>query len=150
MKQLFLTIAVLTLSVLSFGQAQNNPTGLVYQTPNYNPSTDTQTVTNLNVTGTLGTGNSTARGQGIYVFTGHREDSQCLMVFASNDGVTVKPMFPFGNSVGCLYWGNGSTDTAVRDPQIFRAPWNNLWYIAYTPNANASHTQYFGTASSRI
>jgi hypothetical protein len=47
MKRLFVLLAILVLRSLALGQVQPNPTGMVYQTPNYNPSTDTLSVTGL-------------------------------------------------------------------------------------------------------
>jgi len=106
---------------------------------------DNAQLINATVTGTLSTGNAQAEGQGVYLFSGHREDSQCLLILGSNDGITAKPFFPFGSMPGCLYYGSGS-DGGVRDPQLFRAPWNNLWYVAYTEVFTG--VQSFGLAQS--
>ena len=140
MKSLILAISVLMLASLAFGQAQSNPSGAVYQTPNYNAATDS-----LTLTGTFSTGNAQAKGQGLYVISGHREDSQCLLVLTSNDGITIKPMFPAGYP-GCVYQAS-LPDTAVRDSAMFH--WGSLYYVLYTPGLNAAEGyQFVGLASS--
>lgn len=148
MKRLFWLLTILAISSLAWGQAQSNPTGLQYQVPNYNPTTDTLTIQNM----ALG-GNALQEGVGAYIWTGARDDNGCTEFFVSADGVqTPKPLFwPLAPSSA------GNCDvTSIPSTRplssLFIAPWNDQYYLLSFDDwyTSPSWTFWIQTSSSLV
>jgi hypothetical protein len=131
-KTLLSILAIIALSVCSSAQQTLQADKLTI-----NSNVAAQNVTMLDSNGDSGVGQA---GNGMYIFEGSRSDTGCVTFYISGDGKNVRPLYYPVTEPQCSDASQGTLSYGV----LFRAPWNNTYYYAYTSFTTSSSTSSNG------